>query len=103
MAEWNNELRAKIITRAWKDENFRNKLLKNPKEVFKEYDIEIPKNVEMKVLSEDPTHFYFVLPNSPTRAKTLSENELEQLAAGDNWKMFTGKCCGLKTDYTDYG
>ena len=81
MAEWNNEIRAKIIAHAWKDENFRKKLLENPKEVLKEYGVEVPKNIEMKVVAEDPTHFYFVIPNSPTEAKKLSEAELENVAA----------------------
>ena len=87
MVEWNNELRAKMIARAWKDKNFRKKLLENPKEVFKEYGVEIPGNGEMKVVSEDATHFYFVLPNSPTKASKLSELELENIAAGNaDWQ-----------------
>ena len=97
MAEWTPEIRAKIIARAWKDENFRKKLLKNPKEVFKEYGFEIPANGEMKVLSEDPTHFYFVLPNTPVKHQEMSHEELERLAAADDCFLGTytkGRCGG---------
>ena len=82
MAKQYDEIRAKIIARAWKDEVFRKKFIKNPEEVFKEYGIDFPENVEMKVVSEDPTHFYFVLPQSPANPHEIHEAELEKLAAG---------------------
>ena len=93
MAEQYDEIRAKIIARAWKDEAFRKKFIKNPKEVFKEYGIEVPGNAEMKVVSEDPIHFYFVLPQSPTEAHELHEAELEKLAAGDSIQCWVFGWC----------
>ena len=96
MAEKNNNLKAKMIARAWKDENFRKKLLENPKEVFKEYGIEIPGNGEMKVVSEDATHFYFVFPIPPVNHHELSHAELERLAGG-GWFSDLGKTIAATT------
>ena len=93
--KWNEELNAKIIARAWKDENFRKLLLNNPKEALKEYNIEIPENIEMKVLSEDANHIYFVLPQSPSELKALSSEELVQLAAGFKTWIFNHTCHSL--------
>ena len=83
MAEnkWNKEIHAKIIAKAWKDNNFRNLLINNTKEALKEFGVELPKNTELKVLTEDANHLYFVLPQTPAEAKRLSTAELEQLAA----------------------
>lgn len=83
MAEhrWNRELETKIIAHAWKDENFRDKLLKNPKEAFKEHGVELPRDTEIKVWQEDANHFYFVLPRAPAEVRKLSPAELEKLAA----------------------
>ena len=75
-----NEIRAKIIAKAWKDEAFKNKLLNSPKEVLKEYGIDT-KDVKIEVMQESQNQFYFLLPLAPTTALTLSESELEKLAA----------------------
>jgi len=78
---WNRSIQSKIIAHAWKDENFRKKLLKNPKEALKEHGIDLPAKTEVKVFSEDENHLYFVLPKAPSEIKKLSANELEKLAA----------------------
>ncbi len=78
---WTNEIQAKVIARAWKDDNFRKLLTSNPQKALKEFGIELPNTMEMKVCQEDQNHLYFVLPNSPSEANTLSEKELEKLAA----------------------
>ncbi len=81
MAEWNKEIQTKIIAHAWKDEEFHNLLINNPKEALKQYGVEIPGNIEFKVWNEDANHRYFVMPQAPTEARKLSEEELEKMAA----------------------
>jgi hypothetical protein len=80
--KWNKELQAKIIARAWKDENFRKQLIDNPKKTLATMGIDLPANVDFKVLCDDPTHLHFVLPHTPTNTSELSKKELEELASG---------------------
>lgn len=52
-----------MIARAWKDEAFKQELLRNPKAVIeKECGSKIPEGVEIQVLAEKINLLYFVLP-----------------------------------------
>ena len=85
---WTKETQAKIVARAWKDDAFRSKLLKNPREALKEFGIDVANNVECKTLQADATHFYLVLPTAPAKAKELSAQELEKMAAAGMGGIF---------------
>lgn len=88
-SKWNKELKAKIIARAWKDENFRNQLINNPKATLKALGIDLPANIDLKVICDDPTHIHFVLPQAPIEAKKLAMSELAKLSAAfaeTNWE-----------------
>ena len=79
--QWTKELQAKIIAHAWKNEEFKNKLLKNPKEALKEFGFELEGDIDVSTLQENANQFYFILPASPSEASKLSEIELESIAA----------------------
>ncbi len=86
---WTNEIRAKVIARAWKDEAFCKRLIDNPKETLREFGVEIPENVDLTVVQEEPNRLYFVLPQPPAKALNLSDAELDKLAAaGYDFKSF---------------
>jgi hypothetical protein len=82
----------KIVVKAWSDPAFKEKLLKNPKEAFKEFGVQLPahlKNVHVYANSKDT--FNFVIPNKPDREVT--DKELQEMAAGGifsgmDWSMF---------------
>jgi hypothetical protein len=80
-----NELEAKIIAKAWQDERFKQELLSNPKAVFsEELGQSLPDEVEIRVIQENPTTLYLVLPMKPvvTNGEELSEEQLESVAGG---------------------
>lgn len=87
MKEFNRmELEAKIVTTAWKDPQFKKKLLKNPKETIEmfiktEYgkDFELPAELHYQVVEEHPNTFVLVLPPSPSDGSNLSEDDLEAI------------------------
>jgi hypothetical protein len=55
--------RETIIQRALTDENFKKRLLKDPKKTLRaEYNITIPKGIKLKVFEEDHKHWYLVIP-----------------------------------------
>jgi len=77
----NEDIRAKIIAKAWKDPAFRKKLIAKPKETLKEMGYDIPANVEIRIQEDDARHFTFVLPVAPKNINELDDAELKQIAA----------------------
>ena len=83
MAKGNDkDFRAKVIARAWKDPQFKQKLLKNPKTALKEMGFEIPANIEVRVLEDKQNSFTFVLPPASAQTGELSNDEIERIAGG---------------------
>lgn len=59
------ELQNKIIEKAMSDVSFKKALMENPKKALKEaFDINIPQNINIKVLEETDDQAYLVLPTS---------------------------------------
>ncbi|MEH1770602.1 MAG: NHLP leader peptide family RiPP precursor [Nostoc sp.] len=85
-AQTRQDIEARIIAKAWKDEAYKQELLTNPKAVIaREFGVEFPADVKVQVLEENPTSLHFVLPMSPVAiAQELSEEELEAIAGGAN-------------------
>ena len=86
-----SEFEAQIVAKAWQDEAYRKELLADPKAVLERElqaiapDAKLPAHVNVKVVEEDPSTVYLVLPVNP---KTIEENrelsveELESVAGG---------------------
>ena len=71
-----------IAGKAWQDEEFMEALRTDPKAVIaKEYGVELPDNVELKVVEESPTELYIRIPTNPADLE-LSDDELESVAGG---------------------
>jgi len=71
---------AKIVAKAWTDEAFKKKLLQNPEKVLKEMGVAFPADVKLEMHEQKENELHLVLPARPQ--KTLSEQELKQIAAG---------------------
>lgn len=83
------KLQQKLIMKAWKDEKFRNRLLKNSKATIEAFikeetkgEGQIPPNIKFRVIEEEANTITFVLPRSPAEAGDLSETELEAISGG---------------------
>jgi hypothetical protein len=77
----NDDVKAKIIAKAWKDPTFRKKLIAKPKETLKEMGYGVPANIEVRIEEDAAGHFTFVLPPAPTNVSELDEMQLKQIAA----------------------
>lgn len=76
---------SQLIAKCWADEDFKMRLLANPAAVLKEYGLEIPPGLQVKIVEDTPQVCHLTLPPKPT-ADELSEEELERVAGGF--------CCG---------
>ena len=71
----------KIVAKAWTDEAFKARLMSDPKSIFKENGIDVPEDVEVKVVENTDKLIHFSLPPKPEEGD-LSDEELEKIAAG---------------------
>ena len=77
----NDDVKSKIIAKAWKDPAFRKKLIAKPKETLKEMGFDVSADVELRVQEDDARHLTFVLPAAPTNVRELDDAELKRIAA----------------------
>jgi len=79
------DLQARLIARAWEDDEFKQALLDDPKSaIADELGVELPGDLEIQVVEENPNMICLVLPVRPETARDpeLSEEELEAVAGG---------------------
>lgn len=83
-AQTRQDIEARIIAKAWKDETYKKELLTNSKATLeKEFGVQFPEELNVQVSEENPSSLYFVLPMSPAAiAQELSEEDLEAIAGG---------------------
>jgi hypothetical protein len=97
-----SELTTQLIARAWKDEAFKEELLRDPKGVLArelaqlQPGATLPADIQIQVVEETPSTRYLVLPAKPAieSGDELSEADLQSVAGG-----CTGT--GMRTHYED--
>jgi hypothetical protein len=88
----------RVIERAQRDDSFRQQLLDDPRAAISdELGVEIPDNLQIRVIEKDPQEVVLVLP-APTRAGELTDEQLAGVAAGGD-SLFGWGC----PDYTKGG
>jgi hypothetical protein len=85
-----------IIARAWKDENFKQRLLSDPKGVFREAGITLPSNLKVNVQVDTPDTVNFVIPRNPAESE-LSEETLNAVSGGSANADTCYQTCGQNT------
>ena len=84
------DLEQQIIARALKDPQFRAQLISNPREALASMGIQLPADVQVRVIEQEPNVLYLVLPERAEiieAAGELSEAELAEVAGGDICSM----------------
>lgn len=69
-----------LIAKCWQDEALKAKLIGNPAAVLKEFGLEAPAGVELKVVENSAEVQYLVLPAKPSGE--LSDEQLDGVAGG---------------------
>src|SRR5262245_14409343 len=87
----------RVVARAWSDEPFKQRLLRDPRAALTEIGVPVPPGLELEVHESTRTHVVLVLPPPPQGLEDgkLSLDQLDQVAGG-----FSGACdCGGKGWY----
>ncbi len=80
MNDQNDKTLAVVIMRAWRDDDFKSRLIADPIGTLTEAGIERPPGTTIKVLENTNDLMHLVIPNRPEGE--LSTDELEALAGG---------------------
>ncbi len=81
------EVEARLVGRAWEDEAFKQALLHNPRAAIQNATgLQLPDDINIKVLEETPDTLYLVLPADPLSQESaegeLSDAALAMVAGG---------------------
>ncbi|MGF1470872.1 MAG: NHLP leader peptide family RiPP precursor [Rubrobacteraceae bacterium] len=96
------EIRQRLVQRSLEDDEFRQRLLDNPKATIEqEMGAQLPEEIEIRCVEETLDTAYLVLPpkaQSSVEGSELSEDELETVAGGWNptdYSTCEGHTCGF--------
>ena len=91
-----SEVERRLVQRSIEDEDFRQKLLDDPKGALEqELDTQLPEDVEVRVVEESPKTIYLVLPGTSLPLEEegeLSDQALDAVAGGGTWAGETCQC-----------
>jgi hypothetical protein len=71
----------KILAKAWEDDVFKQRLLKDPKAVLNEEGLETHPTLEIRAVENTEKVFHLVIPPKPDAAE-LSDDQLQSIAGG---------------------
>jgi hypothetical protein len=81
MTEQKNKL-AELFAACWKDEALKARFMSDPKAVLKEHGLDVPDNLDVKVVENADDCVYITLPAPPSGAGDLSDDDLSNAAGG---------------------
>ncbi|MFC1835033.1 NHLP leader peptide family RiPP precursor [Thermodesulfobacteriota bacterium] len=73
---------AKIIAKAWIDEEFKKRLFDDPATVLKESGIDTPERMTVKFVEGKENEILLPIPSRPPESAELSDEDLEKVAGG---------------------
>jgi hypothetical protein len=82
-----------IITKAWADQAFKERLLADATAVLKEQGLAVPEGVTVKAVENSDKVFHIILPQGPEGK--MSDEELDTVAAGRAGDYTEGFCTNL--------
>jgi Nitrile hydratase, alpha chain len=96
-----SEIERTLVQRSREDENFRQRLLDDPRAaVEQELGIQVPENMEVRVVEESADTIYLVLPSASPLGEggEISDQELKEVAGGGGTNIWTDFEGGVGTN-----
>jgi hypothetical protein len=90
-----SEVQRRLVQRSIEDEDFRQKLLDDPKWALEQVlQTQLPDDVEVRVVEESPKTIYLVLPGTSLAPEEgeLSDQDLEAVAGAGTWSGSSCQC-----------
>ena len=81
MTEQNNAF-AELFAACWKDDALKQRFMADPKAVLAERGIDMPDNIDVKVVENSDNTVHITMPMAPDGHEDLSMEELSQAAGG---------------------
>ena len=81
MTEQKNKL-SQLFAACWKDEALKARFMADPKAVLKEYNLDVPDGIDVKVVENADDCVHITLPVPPAGHLDLSDDELGKAAGG---------------------
>ena len=81
MTEQRNTL-AEIFAACWKDEAFKARFLSDPKGILREYGVDVPEGIDLRVVENADDCVHITLPVPPADQDNLSDEDLTNAAGG---------------------
>ncbi|MCP4835349.1 MAG: NHLP leader peptide family natural product precursor [Phycisphaera sp.] len=81
----------RLFVACWKDDAVRDRFLDDPRSVLAEFGVEVPEDLEVRVVQNDDDLVHVTLPATPASHPSLSDEELSLAAGGA--AMHTGSEC----------
>ena len=81
MTEQNNAF-AELFAACWKDDALKARFMADPKAVLAERGIDMPDNIDVKVVENSDNTVHITMPMAPDGHEELSMEELSQAAGG---------------------
>ena len=77
---------AQLFAACWKDEALTARFINDPKAVMKQFDLDVPDGIDVKVVQNADDCVHITLPVSPTGDIDLTDDEMSRAAGGDGCK-----------------
>src|SRR5579864_4132556 len=81
-----------LVARAWSDESLKQRLIEDPATVLREQGLEVPYDIELKVVEDTDEVRHLVLPSNPSGS--LSDEELGGTVGYDGFSFGSFGCGG---------
>jgi hypothetical protein len=101
-----------IISKCWSDAGFKKRFVAEPKKVFAEFGMDLPADLEVKVVENSDNVMYLVIPPKPSETSgELSDSQLDAVSGGATIapidprpvaKPTTSKCFSIIVTSTAY-
>ncbi len=94
MTEERNAL-ARLFADCWKDEELKARFMAEPGAVLAEYGMNVPANIDVKVVENTDNCVHITMPAEPVGASGLSDEELSAAAGASVMGSYCGLNCGF--------